>query len=116
MPSAHCAINFFPTAVDPVKLILRTFGCEVIADPIAAASWPVTMLSTPGGKPARSASTPKASAEYGVCDAGLQTTVQPAASAGPTLRASIAEGKFQGVIMPTTPIGCRSTMIRLSVA
>src|SRR3546814_4515059 len=68
------------------------------------------MLSTPGGRPARSASTPSASAEYGVCVAGLQTTVQPAASAGAILRPSIADGKFQGVIAATTPTGWRRVM------
>jgi len=43
----------------------------------------------------------------------LSTTVQPAASAGPILRVAIAEGKFQGVTRMLTPIGWRSTMIRL---
>jgi hypothetical protein len=38
-----------------------------------------------------------ASAEKGVSGAGLMTTVQPAASAGPSLRVIIAEGKFHGV-------------------
>src|SRR3546814_13421112 len=74
------------------------------------------MLSTPGGRPARSASTPSASAEYGVCVAGLQTTVQPAASAGAILRPSIADGQFQGVIAATTPTGWRWVLIRLSAA
>ena len=40
------------------------------------------------------------------CSLGFNTTVQPAASAGATLRAIIAIGKFQGVIAPTTPTGC----------
>jgi hypothetical protein len=44
----------------------------------------------------------------------LQTNVQPAASAGPALRVIIAAGKFHGVIAATTPIGWRSTRIRLS--
>src|SRR3546814_3247294 len=56
------------------------------------------------------------SAEYGVCVAGLQTTVQPAASAGAILRPSIADGKFQGVIAATTPTGWRRVMMRLSAA
>jgi hypothetical protein len=33
-------------------------------------------------------------------------TVQPAASAGETLRVIIENGKFQGVMAPTTPTGC----------
>ena len=116
MPSAHCAISFLPTAVEPVKLSLRTAGCEVISAPIAEALEPVTMLTTPAGTPARCASTARASAEYGVCSAGLHTTVQPAARAGASLRPSMAEGKFHGVIVATTPTGWRSTTIRLSAA
>ncbi|SGP04351.1 Uncharacterised protein [Mycobacterium tuberculosis] len=50
----------------------------------------------------------------GVCSAGLATIVQPAASAGATLRVIIAAGKFQGVIAAVTPTGCRNTQIRLS--
>jgi hypothetical protein len=54
-----------------------------------------------------------ASAVSGVSLAGLSTTVQPAASAGPILRVAIAAGKFHGVMSTATPIGCRSTRIRL---
>ena len=36
---------------------------------------------------------------------GLSTTVQPAASAGAILRLGNEAGKFQGVIVPTTPTG-----------
>jgi hypothetical protein len=52
-----------------------------------------------------------ANAVSGVSVAGLRTTVQPAASAGPILRVAIAAGKFHGVTRTATPIGCRSTMI-----
>ena len=75
---------------------------------------PVTMLMTPAGMPARSARTPSASAEYGVNSDGLITTVQPAASAGATLRVIIALGKFQGVMMPQTPTASLSTRMRRS--
>ena len=44
----------------------------------------------------------------GVCSAGLSTTVQPAARAGPSFQAAINSGKFQGMICPTTPIGSRA--------
>ena len=40
--------------------------------------------------------------------------MQPAASAGATLRVIIAAGKFHGVIAATTPTGWRSTRMRLS--
>lgn len=32
---AHCAINSFPTAVEPVKRSLRTIGLDVISCPIS---------------------------------------------------------------------------------
>ena len=51
-----------------------------------------------------------ASAESGVEGAGLTTIVQPAASAGATLRAIIPIGKFQGVIAAQTPTGWRSVV------
>ncbi len=73
----------------------------------------VTTLKIPFGSPARSASTASASAESGVSPAGLATTPQPAASAGPTLRVIIALGKFHGVIEATTPTGCLMTCRRM---
>ncbi len=110
----HCCASSTPTLVDPVKLILRTCGLLHSSPPITLAL-PVTTLNTPGGMPARCASSASASADSGVSLAGLQTKVQPAASAGPHLRVIMAAGKFHGVIAPTTPMGWRSTMMRLSV-
>ena len=101
-----------PTAVEPVKLSLRTSGLLVISWPISAAG-PVTTLNTPGGRPARSARRARASAEKGVRAAGLTTTGQPAARAGAALRVIIDEGKFHGVIAAHTPTGSRSTRMRL---
>ena len=75
---------------------------------------PVTTLKTPLGTPARSASSASAKAEKGVWLAGFATMVQPAASAGPTLRVIMAEGKFHGVIDAVTPTGCLITTMRLS--
>ena len=108
---AHCAISSLPTSVDPVNDSLRTIGFEVSSAPIGP-DGPVTTLTTPGGIPARSASSARARAENGVCEAGRMTTGQPAASAGAHLRVIIAAGKFPGVIEATTPIGCLSTTIR----
>ena len=108
---AHCDIRSLPTSVDPVNDSLRTVGFEVSSAPIGAEG-PVTTLTTPGGMPARSASSARARAENGVCEAGRMTTGQPAASAGAHLRVIIAAGKFHGVIEATTPIGCFSTTIR----
>ena len=42
------------------------------------------------------------------------TTVQPAASAGATLRVTIAAGRFQGVISRLTPTGRELVMMRRS--
>ena len=69
-----------PTAVEPVKAILSTPGWSTSAAPVEPS--PVRTLSTPGGKPTSSASSPRRSALSGVCSAGLSTIVQPAASAG----------------------------------
>ena len=41
----------------------------------------------------------------GVIGDGLNTTVFPAASAGPILRLARLSGKFHGVMTPTTPTG-----------
>jgi hypothetical protein len=62
--------------------------------------------------PALPASSASARAENGVSDAGLTTTVQPAAIAAAALRVIIADGKFHGVMQATTPTGSRRTVIR----
>ena len=117
MVSADCRIRIRPTSVDPVKESFRTTGEAQSTSPISAArsASPVTRLNTPGGMPACSASTASASAVSGVASAGLQITVQPAASAGATLRVIIAMGKFHGVIAAQTPIGWRRVKSFLSL-
>ena len=52
---------------------------------------PVTTLSTPLGKMS-AANSASASAVRGVADAGLSTTVLPAASAGPSFQIAIISG------------------------
>ena len=96
---AHCSISTLPISVEPVNVSMRTVGLEVSSAPITPAL-PVMTLNTPFGMPARSPSSASASAVSGVSDAGLHTTVQPAASAGPTLRVIMAAGKFHGVMAP----------------
>ncbi len=44
-------------------------------------------------------------AVFGVSSAGLNTTVFPQTRAGNIFQVGIAIGKFQGVIIPPTPIG-----------
>ena len=46
----------------------------------------------------------------GVVEAGLTTTVQPAAIAGPTFVPISVIGKFHGTIAPQTPTGCFTTI------
>ena len=64
-----------------------------------------TTLTTPAGTPASSRICAISRAVSGVSRAGLSTTVQPAASAGPILRVAIAAGKFHGVTSTQTPTG-----------
>ena len=65
---------------------------------------PLTMLTTPFGKrsPIISIIT---MIDAGVCSAGFNTTQLPAANAGASFQVAISNGKFQGIICPTTPSG-----------
>ena len=74
-------------------------GSARIADDTGPVWLVVMMLTTPAGAPARCSTSPIHSAVSGVSPAGLSTAVQPAASAGASLRVAMAAGKFQGVIM-----------------
>src|SRR5690606_22365062 len=58
---------------------------------------------TPAGTPAWVAKAAIAKADKGVSAAGLTMTAHPAASAGASFRASMALGKFHGVMATTTP-------------
>ncbi len=78
-----------------------------------ALSLPVTTFSTPAGTPASTARRAMARAQSGVSAAGLTTTVQPLARAGPTLRVIMAIGKFQGAMAAHTPTGCLIDIRRL---
>ena len=99
--------SFQPTSPDPVKVIARTRSSSTRTSPISDAG-PTRTFSQPGGSSASAISSARRSAENGVCDAGLRTTAQPAASAGAILCATRLSGKLKGEIAPTTPIGCRS--------
>ncbi|PHH90144.1 hypothetical protein CDD83_4391 [Cordyceps sp. RAO-2017] len=81
---ADCRISSLPTPVEPVKEIFLTAGSVVSTSPTSAVfSSAVTTLTTPLGTPARCPSSASASTVIGVSPGALQTTVQPAASAGP---------------------------------
>mmetsp|Transcript_29043 Transcript_29043/g.68618 ORF Transcript_29043/g.68618 Transcript_29043/m.68618 type:complete len:282 (-) Transcript_29043:135-980(-) len=106
--AALLAASSVPIAVDPVKESLRMRVSPVKTSP--AATTPSldtgTTLSTPGGTPARLASSARARAENGVSSEGLMTQVHPAARAGAALRVIMASGKFQGVTSAHGPTGC----------
>ncbi len=71
-------------------------------------------MTTPAGTPAPASVRAIASVVSGVSLAGLSTTVQPAARAGPILRVAMAAGKFHGVTRTHTPTGWRVTRIRFA--
>src|SRR5689334_25147457 len=101
-----------PTAVEPVNETTRTAGSVVIGVPTSGPS-PVTRLTTPLGTPASISTLTKLSADRGVCDAGLKTTVLPQTRAGTIFHEGIAIGKFQGVMTEQTPSGWRTDMANL---
>ena len=82
-----------PTSVEPVKDSLRTRGSSSRADTTGPGVDVVTTFTTPAGTPASVSRSARARAVSGVSSAGLSTTGQPAASAGPILRVAIAAGK-----------------------
>jgi len=112
--SAACRSRMRPTSVEPVKVSLRTAWFSQNSLPMSEDRLEVMTEKRPAGTPARSARSAIDSADSGVSAAGRATKPQPTASAGATLRAIIAFGKFQGVIDAATPIGCFSTVMRLS--
>ena len=64
------------------------------------------MLITPLGTPASDSVRTRLKVESGVSCAGLITQVLPQTMAGSSFHDGIAMGKFHGVIMPQTPMGC----------
>ena len=97
----------------PVNEMTLTSGLSTIASPTSAPP-PVTRFTTPGGKPASAMSSTRSIAQCGVSLAGLKTTVLPVTSAGIIFQHGIAIGKFQGVMIPATPIGWRMLIAHLS--
>jgi hypothetical protein len=102
VPATPFAI-FLPISVEPVNATLSTSGFSTSAIPTSPG--PGTMFTTPGGRSAWRQTSAKSSALSGVVEAGLRTTVLPAARAGATFHASINNGKFHGMIWPATPSG-----------
>ncbi len=104
--------TILPTAEEPVSEMARTTGCSVSGVPTSEPK-PVTMLMTPFGMPASVSACTRLKVESGVSCAGLITQVLPQTTAGSSFHEEMAMGKFQGVIMPQTPIGWRTAMANL---
>src|SRR6266571_4754204 len=101
-----------PTAVEPVRETARTSGCSDKGPPTVDPK-PLTILTTPLGRPASASVRTKLKTESGVSCAGLMTQVLPTTTAGNNFQEGIAIGKFQGVIMAQTPRGWRTAMANL---
>src|SRR5205085_2024987 len=98
-----------PTSALPVKAILSTPGCSTIAAPVAPS--PLTMLTTPDGRPASAKLEASSRIDNGVCSAGFSTVVQPAQIAGASFQAAI----LRGGVLPLTGIergACRGDGVR----
>ena len=87
-PPASC----LPTSVEPVKVSLRTAGLVRNSSPTSQGRSVVTRFTTPAGMPTSCRIRNISTAHSGVCSAGLSTTVQPAASAGPIFLVSMDTG------------------------
>ena len=106
-------LNFFkpaactmrcPVAVEPVKLIARTSRWAHSGSPTARPV-PWTILSTPAGMPASSASSPSRAALIGESSLILSTAVLPKARQGAVFQVAVMNGTFHGLISAQTPTG-----------
>ena len=102
--SAAAFMIFLPTSVEPVMVTMEILGLEASALPVSAPD-PVMTLMTPLGRDDFSTILANSYAPLGQSDDALSTTVQPAMSAGATLRPMRNSGKFHGMIWPATPMG-----------
>ena len=107
---AQPAMMRLPTAVLPVKPILRTSGFSMRGHP-ASGPVPTATFNTPSGSPASTASSASRMALRGVASDGFKTTVLPHANAGPSFQAAIRIGKFHGMMRPTTPSGSWNVIV-----
>ncbi len=89
-----------------MKVTFCTSGWATSAAPTSGPK-PVTTLTTPGGR-IPCARRANSSTDALANSDGFSTTVLPAASAGPSLFASVISGEFQGISAAITPSGSRS--------
>ena len=103
VPGDALAIRL-PISVEPVNATLSTPGWVTSAIPISPGPGDdVDDARRQVGLAADVGEQQRATA--GVVDAGLRTTVLPAARAGAIFQASISSGKFHGMIWAATPSG-----------
>ena len=100
-----------PVFVLPVKEITLILICIDIAFPDIW-PWPDRTLITPGGKPHSSIHWATFHDVRGAFSDDFRTTVFPAATAGAIFFEKNTRGAFHGIIMPTTPNGCRRDIFR----
>jgi hypothetical protein len=93
-----------PVAVPPVNEMALIEGCSTMACPTDPPN-PCTIFKTPLGNPAAVHISPNIAAVTGVNSLGFATTQFPAASAGAIFQVNKYNGKFHGLIHPTTPMG-----------
>ena len=91
-----------PVATLPVNEILFT-----PAFTRSAPVWPspITIWSTPSGRPASAKNSPTSALEYGVTSEPLSSTALPATIACAAWFIASTNGPFHGTMMPTTPSG-----------
>src|ERR1700689_1333203 len=97
-----------PVTSEPVNDTWSTPGWVTSHSPTCREA-PLTVLNTPGGKPACSNSSASSMIDTGACSDGLATILHPAASAGASLNVSSSSGEFHGRMAATTPTGSRET-------
>src|SRR5688572_15171071 len=88
-------------AVEPTKL--TAFTRESVRIVSTASLSPLTTFSTPGGRPASSASSATNSVDDGVRSEGLSTKVLPQATAIGHIHSDTITGKLNGVMPLHTP-------------
>src|SRR5262245_62314121 len=98
-----------------MKPIACVPGLDAISSPTTAPG-PVIIENTPAGNSASTTHSASFTAQTAVEDAGVQTTVLPAASEGAITSAGMVYGQFQGVMTPTTPRGTRYASTRLDAS
>ena len=100
------AASCLPTAVEPVKEILRITGCGIRYSEISAGH-AVDEADHAGGDAGIGEGLDRARrARPGVSSGALTMIEQPAASAADSLRTTWLIGKFHGVKAATGPTGC----------